>query len=156
MSRESAGIILFRRTRRLEVLIAHPGGPFWAGKDEGAWSIPKGELEPDEDPRAAAAREFGEEIGLAVDPAGLIDLGIIRQRSGKVVHGFALEGDVGPEGISSNPVRLEWPRGSGREIVFPEIDRAAWVSPETAVRLLVPGQSELVDRLRAYCVDHRE
>jgi predicted NUDIX family NTP pyrophosphohydrolase len=156
MSRESAGIILFRRTRRLEVLIAHPGGPFWAGKDEGAWSIPKGELEPDEDPRAAAAREFCEEIGLAVDPAGLIDLGIIRQRSGKVVHGFALEGDVDPEDISANSVRLEWPRGSGREIVFPEIDRAAWVSPETAVRLLVPGQPELVDRLRAYCVDHRE
>jgi predicted NUDIX family NTP pyrophosphohydrolase len=156
MSRESAGIILFRRTRGLEVLIAHPGGPFWAGKDEGAWSIPKGELEPDEDPRAAAAREFGEEIGPAVDSARLIDLGIIRQRSGKVVHGFALEGDVDPEGISANPVRLEWPRGSGREIVFPEIDRAAWVSPETAVRLLVPGQPELVDRLRAYCVDHRE
>lgn len=156
MSRESAGIILFRRTRGLEVLIAHPGGPFWAGKDEGAWSIPKGELEPGEDPRAAAVREFGEEIGLEVDPVVLIDLGLIRQRSGKVVHGFALEGDVAPEDISANPVRLEWPRGSGREIVFPEIDRAAWVSPGTAARLLVPGQSDLVDRLCAYCVDHRE
>lgn len=140
----------------LEVLIAHPGGPFWAGKDEGAWSIPKGEIEPLEDPRSAAAREFHEEIGMAVDTAGLIALGTIRQRSGKVVHGFALEGDVDPEAVSSNPVRLEWPRGSGREIVFPEIDRVAWVSPDIASRLLVAGQPELVERLRTYCVDHRE
>lgn len=156
VSRVSAGIVLFRRTDGLEVLIAHPGGPFWAGKDQGAWSIPKGELEPGEDPRTAAAREFGEEVGLRVDPASLIDLGTIRQRSGKVVHGFGLEGDLDPEEVSANPVRMEWPRGSGRELVFPEIDRVAWVTPETADLLLVSGQAELLVRLRTRLIDHGE
>jgi len=156
VSRASAGIILFRRTDQLEVLIAHPGGPFWAGKNEGAWSFPKGELEPGEDPRTTAVREFAEEIGLIVDPVALIDLGTIRQRSGKVVHGFGLEGDVDPDGVSANPVRMEWPRGSGREIVFPEIDRVAWVTPATAEPLLVGGQAALLHRLRAELIDHRE
>ena len=156
MSRASAGIILFRRTDLLEVLIAHPGGPFWAGKNEGAWSFPKGELEPGEDPRTTAVREFAEEIGLTVDPVALIDLGTIRQRSGKVVHGFGLEGDVDPDEVSANPVRLEWPRGSGREIVFPEIDRVAWVTPEAAEPLLVGGQAAFLRRLKAEVFDHRE
>ena len=155
MSRESAGILLFRRTNGLEVLIAHPGGPFWAGKDEGAWSIPKGEVEPEEEPTATAVREFREEIGRDVDPSRLIELGTVRQRSGKVVHGFAVEGDLDPALVSSNLVRLEWPRGSGRELVFPEIDRVAWVSPEVASRLLVSGQPALVVRLQDY-VDHIE
>ena len=152
----SAGIVLFRRTPGLEVLIAHPGGPFWASKDEGAWSFPKGEVEPGEAPRLTAAREFEEEIGIAVDTNRLIELGTVRQRSGKIVHGFALEGDVDPATISANLVQMEWPRGSGQTIEFPEIDRVAWVTPTMAARLLVSGQAELLGRLPPERIDHRE
>jgi predicted NUDIX family NTP pyrophosphohydrolase len=142
----------------IEVLLVHPGGPFWAKKDDGAWSIPKGELDeseraqPDKE-RAAyacAIREFEEELGQPAPSADPIDLGEIRQRSGKVVRAWGLHsspGDIDAASICSNDVELEWPRGSGRTITFPEVDRAEWVTPETARLKLVSGQMTLLDRL---------
>ena len=126
MSAESAGILMFKREQgRLFVLLAHPGGPFWRQKDDGAWSIPKGERAADETPEAAARREFAEELGAA--PAGpLRPLGRIRQRGGKEVEAFALEGDFQVDGLRSNQFEIEWPPHSGRSQSFPEIDRAAW------------------------------
>ncbi len=146
--RESAGILAHRRgPRGVEVLVAHPGGPFWAGKDEGAWSIPKGELEPGEEPARAAAREFSEETGVRVDPEDLVDLGVVVLPSGKRIHGFAAAIDVDPDRIRSNTFELEWPPGSGVVRRFPEIDRVAWVDPASARRLLHPAQASFVDRL---------
>jgi predicted NUDIX family NTP pyrophosphohydrolase len=131
------------------VLLVHPGGPFWARKEEGAWSIPKGEYRNDEDPRAAALREFEEELGTAPlnDTDALLELGEVRQRSGKVVTAYALEGDLDASAITSNTFAMEWPPRSGKTQEFPEVDRAGWFAPAEARARLVPAQAELVDRL---------
>jgi predicted NUDIX family NTP pyrophosphohydrolase len=148
MPRRSAGILLYRNGVDMpEVLLVHPGGPFWAKKDLGAWSIPKGEPEPGEDPRDCALREFAEELGSPPPGGELVELGEIRQRGGKVVTAWALEGDLDPETIHSDTFTLEWPPRSGVQREFPEVDRAAWFAPDEARRRLVPAQAELVDRL---------
>jgi len=150
MARRSAGILLYRRAgAEPEVLLVHPGGPFWARKDDGAWSIPKGEYRDDEDPRAAALREFEEELGTAPpdDADALLDLGEVRQRSGKVVTAYALEGDLDASAITSNTFAMEWPPRSGKTQEFPEVDRAGWFAPAAARAKLVHAQAELVDRL---------
>jgi predicted NUDIX family NTP pyrophosphohydrolase len=145
----SAGILLFRRGGRgTEVFLAHPGGPFWARRDEGAWTIPKGMVEEGEDPLAAARRELREETG--IEPAGpFLPLGEIRQRAGKRVFAWACEGDADPAEVVSNRARTEWPRGSGRWVEFPEVDRCAWFTLEVARRNLIEAQAELLDRLEA-------
>jgi predicted NUDIX family NTP pyrophosphohydrolase len=143
----SAGILLFRRGEAgLEVFLAHPGGPFWRKKDAGAWTIPKGVIDPAEDPLAAARRELREETGLA--PAGpFLALGEVRQKAGKRVLAWACEADADPDRIVSNLGRTEWPRGSGRWIEFPEVDRAAWFALDAAREKLNPAQVALLDRL---------
>jgi predicted NUDIX family NTP pyrophosphohydrolase len=145
----SAGLLLFRRgAAGLELFLAHPGGPFWTHKDAGAWTIPKGVIEPGEDPLAAARREFEEETG--VTPTGpFLPLGSIRQKAGKEIHAWAWEGDADPDRVTSNLVQTEWPRGSGRWLTFPEIDRCGWFGPETARKKLNPAQAELISRLEA-------
>jgi predicted NUDIX family NTP pyrophosphohydrolase len=145
----SAGILLYRRSAGagLDVWIAHMGGPFWAGKEARAWSIPKGEYSPDEDPWLAARREFAEEMGTAAPSADYVRLGAFRQPSGKVITVFAAEADFRPEEIRSNTFPLEWPKGSGRIQHFPEIDRAAWVPEAEARTLLVRGQLPVLDAL---------
>jgi predicted NUDIX family NTP pyrophosphohydrolase len=149
MAKTSAGILLYRwREGRLEVFLVHPGGPFWARKDEGAWTIPKGEFAPGDDPLAAARREFAEETGLA--PAGAaLALQPIRQAGGKVVHAFALEGDADPGAIASNRFTLEWPPRSGRQQAFPEVDRAGWFGLAEARQKLLASQHGLLDQLLA-------
>jgi len=153
MARESAGILLYRRTPGgdVELLVAHPGGPLWARRDEGAWSILKGEREPGEIPEATARRELVEELGAdaadGLGPLELEPLGTVRQRSGKLVHAWAAAGDVDPTKVRSATFEMAWPPRSGRLTSFPEIDRVAWVSPERARELLNPAQAELVDRL---------
>lgn len=148
MPKTSAALLLFRHgTDGLEVLIAHMGGPFWARKDAGAWSIPKGEYTDDEEPLAAARREFAEEMG-APPPAGEpIALGTVTQSGGKAVTTFAVEGDFDLDGFRSNTFELEWPRGSGRVQEFPEVDRAAWVPLAVAREKLVKGQVPVLDAL---------
>lgn len=149
---ESAGVLLFRRVSgEIEVLVAHPGGPYWAGKDDGAWSIPKGLVQPGETPTEAAVREFGEETGGRLDPKRLRPIGTVRQAGGKVVHGFAAEGDFDPASLRSNLVEVRWPR----TMVVPEIDRVAWVGLDEARRLLNPAQIAFVERLHNI-VDHGE
>jgi len=140
MAKQSAGMLMFRRKHgRLEVLLVHPGGPFWANKDDGAWSIPKGEYAADEDPREAAKREFKEETGL--DAAGpLLELTAIRQ-SAKDVKAWAFEGDCDPAAVTSNTFSMEWPPRSGRRQAFPEVDRAAWFEIEEAKRKILKGQA---------------
>lgn len=147
MPRTSAGILLFRRAPALEVLIAHMGGPFWAAKDERAWSIPKGEHDPDEDPLAAAKREFAEELGSPAPDVDYLDLGIARQSGGKTVRAFAAEANFDVATIVSNTFELEWPPRSGRLGTFPEVDRAAWSTIELARGKLVAGQVSFLDRL---------
>jgi predicted NUDIX family NTP pyrophosphohydrolase len=148
VAKRSAGILLYRvPAGELEVLLVHPGGPFWARKDDGAWSIPKGEYEAGEDPRAGATREFEEELGAPLPADELIDLGTVKQRSGKVVTAFAAEGDLDPAAVNSNTFEMEWPPRSGRTREFPEVDRAGWFDPESAREKLVPAQVEFVDRL---------
>ncbi|WP_457798255.1 NUDIX domain-containing protein [Methylocystis sp. S23] len=150
MARRSAGVLLHRRgAGGVEVLLAHPGGPFWAKKDEGAWSIPKGEIDVEEDPRDAARREFLEETGVAL--AGeMTPLGAFRQPSGKTVLAFAVEGDLDPAHLSSNLCRLEWPPKSGRFIDVPEVDRAAWFTLAEAETKIVKGQRPILAALRAH------
>ena len=145
----SAGILLYRRSAEggLEVWIAHMGGPFWAGKEEHAWSIPKGEYPPGEDPWLAARREFAEEMGVPAPPADYFGLGAFKQPSGKVITVFAAESDFGPEEILSNTFPLEWPKGSGTVQNFPEIDHAEWTSVPEARTRLVRGQVPLLDAL---------
>lgn len=144
----SAGLLLFRRREdRLEVLLAHPGGPFWATKDAGAWTIPKGELEDGEDPLRAAAREFTEETGVTVDIEKAHSLGSVRQKSGKTVLAWAVEGDLDPGLLRSNTFTIEWPPRSGRQTEFPEIDRVEWLEPDIARVKLNPAQEPFVDRL---------
>jgi len=152
-SKRSAGLLVYRRDAggRLEVLIGHMGGPFWARKDAAAWSIPKGELDEGEEPRAAALREYAEELGLAPpahDPADLLDLGEVRQSGGKVVTVFAVAGDVDPEAVVPGTFPLEWPRGSGVVREVPEVDRVGWFDLDTAGEKLVKGQVPILARLR--------
>jgi predicted NUDIX family NTP pyrophosphohydrolase len=147
----SAGLLLYRaRVGVLEVLLAHPGGPFWARKDDGAWSIPKGEYSDGDDPWAAAQREFAEEIGLPVPHAPRIDLGAVKQPSGKVVTAFAVHGDLDITEARSNTFELEWPRGSGRMREFPEVDRIGWFSVAQARVKLLKGQRAFLDLLMAH------
>jgi predicted NUDIX family NTP pyrophosphohydrolase len=146
MPRTSAGILLYRmRSAGPEVLLGHMGGPFWARKDDGAWSIPKGEHDPDEDAEAAARREFAEELGLPVPATELIPLGELRAR--KVLTVWAAEGDLDVDAVVSNTFELEWPPRSGRRQEFPEIDRAAWFDVGTARAKIVAGQRPFLDRL---------
>jgi predicted NUDIX family NTP pyrophosphohydrolase len=144
----SAGLILFREVAgELQVLLVHPGGPFWTKKDDGAWSIPKGEIEPDEDPLAAARREFSEETGFEV--AGeTIALSPLRQPSGKIVHAWAVRGEADATALKSNTFPLEWPPKSGRMQEFPEVDRAEWFSLANAARKILKGQAAFLDQLR--------
>jgi predicted NUDIX family NTP pyrophosphohydrolase len=146
----SAGILLHREGEAgTEVLLVHPGGPFWARKDLGAWSIPKGELDAGEDPRAAALREFAEETGTRLPDGPLDELGSVTQKNGKVVAAFAVAGDLDPATLVSNTFELEWPPRSGRMQAFPEIDRAGWFGLDAAREKLNPAQAAFVDRLEA-------
>ena len=146
--RRSAGLLLFReRAGVLEVLLGHMGGPFWARRDEGAWSIPKGELDEGEDPRACAVREFAEETGTQLPDGALDDLGSVKLKSGKVVVAFAVAGDLDPATVVSNTFELEWPPRSGRTQTVPEIDRAEWFGLDAAREKLNPAQAAFVDRL---------
>lgn len=149
MPKLSAGLLVYRRSdREPEVLLVHPGGPYWAKKDGGAWSIPKGEYEPDEDPLEVAFREFREELG--TDPPDLgspMFLGELRQPSGKIVSAWAVQGDVDVSDVHSNEFTMEWPPGSGRTGEFPEVDRAGWFDLETARMKLLRGQLGFIDRL---------
>jgi predicted NUDIX family NTP pyrophosphohydrolase len=148
----SAGILLYRgEGDSLEVLLVHPGGPLWAKKDEGAWSIPKGELDEGEEPRACALRELEEEIGssLGLTVERLVELGEVRQKSGKIVLGWAAEGDFDPATLFSNSFTMEWPPRSGKQGEFPEVDRAEWFAPEQARGKINPAQAAFIDRLLA-------
>ncbi len=143
----SAGLLLFRRTSgKLEVFLAHPGGPFWAKRDLGAWTIPKGVVNEGEELLDAACREFEEETGIPPQ-APFLPLGNIRQRGGKTVHAWAWEGDADPARTTSNSMQTEWPRGSGQWITYPEVDRCAWFDPHTARQRINVAQAELIDRL---------
>ncbi len=148
MAKHSAGLLMYRhRHGVLEVFLAHPGGPFWAGKDLGSWSIPKGEYGPDEAPLDAARREFGEET--ACPAAGdLLPLTPLRQPSGKLIAAWAFQGDCDPEASRSNTFSLEWPPGSGRQVEFPEVDRAAWFCLEEAKEKINPGQVGFIEELQ--------
>jgi predicted NUDIX family NTP pyrophosphohydrolase len=148
MSKKSAGLLLYREiSGHLEVLLVHPGGPFWAKKDEGAWSIPKGEFEDNEDPFSAAKREFAEETGLSPDGEA-IPLQPVRQPSGKLIYAWVMRRDVDPAQVRSNTFAMEWPPKSGRYQEFPEIDRAAWLTIEAARHKIVKGQAPFLDQLQ--------
>jgi len=155
MPKHSAGLLLYRwRPGGLEVLLVHPGGPFWAGKDEGAWSIPKGEFNPPEDPLAAAYREFNEETNCAAT-GEVIPLTPLKQTSGKLIQAWALEGDCDAAAIHSNTFTLEWPPRSGRRQEFPEVDRAAWFSLEFARKKISKGQAGFLEELGHLVQDSR-
>lgn len=146
MPKRSAGLIMYRRRNsELEVFVVHPGGPFWAKKDFGAWSIPKGEYLDGEEPLEVARREFEEETGFS-SQGNFIGLGDLRQRGGKIVSAWAFEGDGDPQKLKSNTFMLEWPPRSGRQIEVPEVDRGCWCSIEEARRRLLPGQRAFLDR----------
>ncbi|MBW0017306.1 MAG: NUDIX domain-containing protein [Mycobacterium sp.] len=150
MPKLSAGLLLYRaREGVVEVLLAHPGGPFWARKDDGAWSIPKGEHTDDEDPWPAAQREFCEEIGLPVPTGPCIDLGSLKQSGGKVVSAFAVRADLDITDARSNTFELEWPKGSGKTREFPEVDRVGWFPVARARAKILKGQLGFLDRLMA-------
>lgn len=142
----SAGLLAFRRRPALEVLLAHPGGPFWAKRDDGAWTIPKGLVEAD-DLLACARREFTEETSFTAE-GPFIALAPVRQKSGKTVHGFAFEGDFDPAAFASNTFELEWPRGSGRRKQFPEVDRLDWFDADAAMRKIIEYQRPFLDELK--------
>jgi predicted NUDIX family NTP pyrophosphohydrolase len=147
----SAGILLYRHAGgTVEVLLVHPGGPYWARKDLGAWSIPKGEHGDEEEALVAARREFEEETGSAPAAGELVDLGSVRQKAGKVVRAWGLEGDLDAATIRSNTFELEWPPRSGRLREFPEIDRAEWFGAGEALERINPAQAEFLDRLLAH------
>lgn len=146
----SAGILLFRRDDgEVRFLLVHPGGPFWVKKDAGAWTIPKGGIEAEEEPRACAIRELEEELGTApeLDPEELIELGRVKQRAGKVVEAWAAEAEFDPAALASNTFAMEWPPRSGKQQVFPEVDRAEWFDLETARKKILPAQAAFLDRL---------
>ena len=149
-AKRSAGILLFRRNGgEPEFLLVHPGGPYWARRDEGAWTIPKGEVEPGEETRACALRELREELGPAPElaPEALIELGQVRQKSGKTVSAWAAEGEFDPADLDSITFAMEWPPRSGREREFPEVDRAGWFGAERAREKILPAQVPFIDRL---------
>ena len=151
MPKLSAGLLLYRvRDGIVEVLIGHPGGPFWARKDDGAWSIPKGEYTDGEDPWAAAQREFEEEIGLPAPAGPRIEFPPLKQPSGKVITAFAVRGDLDLTDAHSNTFELEWPKGSGRIQAFPEVDRVGWFSVAQAKTKLLKGHRPFLDRLMAH------
>lgn len=150
MPKRSAGLLLYRAHRgggTIEVLIAHPGGPYWARRDDGAWSIPKGEYGPAEDPWDAARREFAEEVGLPPPPGPRLDLGTLRQPSGKLLRVFAVAADLDITAAVSNTFEIQWPPGSGRLREFPEVDRVGWFSVAQARDKLLSGQRPAPDRL---------
>jgi predicted NUDIX family NTP pyrophosphohydrolase len=147
----SAGIVLYRRSGgTLEVLLVHPGGPFWANRDAGAWSIPKGEYADDEAPLLAARREFAEELGVQPPDGETADLGEVRQKSGKVVRAWALAGDLDTTAVASNTFTIQWPPRSGRMREFPEVDRAQWFGLARAREKINPAQAALLDRLAEF------
>lgn len=154
-TRRSSGILLFRRHEgRLELLLAHPGGPFFARRNEGAWTIPKGQPDGEADLWLVAEREFGEETGHRVDDVRLagaapFELGTVVLGSGKVIHGWALEGDLEPASVASNEFEIEWPPRSGQIGRYPEVDRVAWLEPDEARRVIHPVQAAFIDRLLA-------
>ena len=151
MPKKSAGLLLFRRNSdpsQLEVLLVHPGGPFWRNKDEGAWTIPKGEFADDEEPLVAAKREFLEELGAEPPPGDYILLKPVKQAGGKMVHAWAVEGEFDPANLQSNTFQQEWPPRSGRMQEFPEVDRAEWLTAEAARKKILAGQSPLIDELK--------
>jgi predicted NUDIX family NTP pyrophosphohydrolase len=152
----SAGILLYRRREgSVEVLLAHPGGPYWSRQDHGSWSVPKGIAEPDEAPEAVAAREFAEETGFELSAVALevdrapLDLGEVTLKSGKLIHAWAVEGDLDPELAHSNEFEIEWPPRSGRRQMIPEVDRVAWFDTDEARKRAHPAQAPFVDRLEA-------
>jgi predicted NUDIX family NTP pyrophosphohydrolase len=149
-ARVSSGILLYRRPGgRLEVLLAHPGGPYFARKDEGHWTIPKGEVDPGEELVSVGRREFEEETGQPVPEGPSRELGSIVQKGGKIVHAWAVEGDLDPDAGASNTFEVEWPPGSGRRQSFPEIDRVSWFDPGEARRRIKATQIPFIDRLEA-------
>ena len=148
MAKKSAGILLYRvHNKNPEVFIVHPGGPFWAKKDDGAWSIPKGEFEDNEEPLTAAKREFEEETGISIS-GEFIELNPIKQKSGKTVYAWAVEGDIDPSKIKSNEFEIEWPPKSGKTKSFPEIDKAAWFNLIEAKKKILESQASLIDQLK--------
>lgn len=155
MSRKSAGILAYRWREGLEVFLVHPGGPLWARKDRGAWSIPKGEIEPEEEGLDAARREFWEETGFGLQ-GRFFRLSPVRQSSGKWVYAWAVEADLDPERIRSNTFSMQWPPKSGRRQEFPEVDRAGWFSPQEARERINPGQIPLIDELLGLLSDAGE
>ncbi|MGC1460018.1 MAG: NUDIX domain-containing protein [Steroidobacteraceae bacterium] len=143
----SAGLLLYRRRDSfVEVFLVHPGGPYWAGKDEAAWSVPKGVVNPHEEELACAQREFQEETGFDLPGGGPVhDLGTFRQPSGKRLHVWAVAGDCNPADVSSNSFQLEWPPKSGRSAAFPEVDRAGWFDQQQALRKITRGQRPIIE-----------
>jgi predicted NUDIX family NTP pyrophosphohydrolase len=158
--RTSAGILLYRLLGSdAEVLLVHPGGPYWAKKDLGAWSIPKGEYGEGEDPRDCALRELGEELGPAapsLDADALAELGTVKQKGGKVVTAWAAEADFDPAALRSNAFSMEWPPRSGRRLEVPEVDRAEWFDPAEARRRINPAQAAFVERLLTHVAERTE
>ena len=147
MKQRSAGLLLFRRAGDVpEIFLVHPGGPFWAKKDEGAWSIPKGLYEEGENPLVAAKREFSEETSFSVD-GEFMELGEFKQPSGKLISAWAIESDCDPADLKSNHFSMEWPPKSGRTAEFPEVDRAAWFRPREALQKIIKGQMPIVEKL---------
>jgi len=150
MTVESAGLVLYRvRDGKTEVLLVHPGGPFWKRRDEGAWSIPKGEIGPGESRLDVARREFQEELGVPLPEGEVLPLGSVRQAGGKVVHAWAAPGDLDVSRVSSSTFAIEWPPRSGRTQEFPEVDKAAWFDLDAARRVILAAQGAFLDRLEA-------
>lgn len=149
MPKRSAGLLLYRRPPGAvpDVLLVHPGGPYWASKDDGAWTVPKGEYSEDEEAAAVAEREFEEEVGVPAPPGARVALGEVRQAGGKLTTLWAVEGDLDASGVVSNTFTVEWPPRSGRRVEFPEVDRAAWFSLDDARRKLLASLVPFLDRL---------
>jgi len=150
MGKKSAGLMLYRQApdgSGIEVLLVHPGGPFWRKKDEGAWTVPKGEFDDNEEPLAAAKREFREELGCPAPDGDYFSLGSIKQKGGKTVYAWAVKGEFDPAKLKSNTFSYEWPPSSKRIQEFPEVDRAEWFTPEMAKRKILPAQEPFIDQL---------